>query len=80
MEERVDSLLRVDRVIEPTADTRARTYVADYEAAYRRSIADPEAFWDGVARELETGTFPKVDPETGEFVALEGAPDGERDA
>jgi UDP-GlcNAc:undecaprenyl-phosphate GlcNAc-1-phosphate transferase len=26
----------------------------------------------GVARELETGTFPAVDPETGEFEALDG--------
>jgi hypothetical protein len=25
----------------------------------------------GVAEELETGTFPAVDPETGEFAALD---------
>jgi acetyl-CoA synthetase len=53
MEERVDSLLRADRVIEPPEDTKARAHIKDYDAAYRRSIADPEAFWDGVARELD---------------------------
>ncbi|WP_447972317.1 acetate--CoA ligase [Nitrospira sp. Kam-Ns4a] len=53
LEERVDSLLRVGRVIEPTPETTARTYIRDYETEYRRSLADPEAFWDGVARELD---------------------------
>ena len=36
----------------------------------------PEEVDPGVARELETGTFPTVDPETGEFMAVERAPDG----
>jgi acetyl-CoA synthetase len=50
--EQIDSLLRTDRIVYPTEETKAAAYVRDYEADYRRSIADPEAFWDKVAREL----------------------------
>jgi UDP-GlcNAc:undecaprenyl-phosphate GlcNAc-1-phosphate transferase len=39
-------------------------------------VSGPEEVDSGVATELETGTFPAVDAETGEFVAIEGAPDG----
>ena len=39
-------------------------------------VSAPEEVDPGVARELETGTFPTVDPETGEFMAVERAPDG----
>src|SRR5437867_11710626 len=53
MEEKVDSLLRVGRVVQPTPATKAAAYIQDYESEYRRSIADPEAFWDKVARELD---------------------------
>ncbi len=52
-QEKVDSLLRVDRVIHPTPETLDRAHIKDYPAAYRRSIEDPQAFWDSVARELE---------------------------
>jgi acetyl-CoA synthetase len=51
--DKLDSLLRTDRVIHPTAETLSRTYIQDYETAYRKSIADPETFWSGVAKELE---------------------------
>jgi UDP-GlcNAc:undecaprenyl-phosphate GlcNAc-1-phosphate transferase len=34
-------------------------------------VSGPEEVDSGVARELETGTFPTVDPETGEFMALD---------
>jgi UDP-GlcNAc:undecaprenyl-phosphate GlcNAc-1-phosphate transferase len=34
-------------------------------------VARPETIDEGVARELETGSFPVVDPETGEFEAME---------
>ena len=51
--EKLDSLMRVDRVVHPTAATKARSYIKDYEAEYRRSIADPEGFWDKAAKELE---------------------------
>ncbi len=40
-------------------------------------VAGPEDVDRGVARELETGSFPAVDPETGEFEAL--APEPERE-
>jgi UDP-GlcNAc:undecaprenyl-phosphate GlcNAc-1-phosphate transferase len=42
-------------------------------------VSGPEGVDAGVATELETGTFPAVDPETGEFTAVERAPDGERE-
>ena len=34
-------------------------------------VARPETIDEGVARELETGSFPVVDPETGEFEAID---------
>lgn len=34
-------------------------------------VAVPEEVDSGVARELETGTFPAVDPDTGEFMAVD---------
>ncbi|TLY45394.1 MAG: acetyl-coenzyme A synthetase, partial [Nitrospirae bacterium] len=52
-DENIENLLRVDRVVYPTPETKARSYIQDYESEYRRSIADPEAFWDKVARELD---------------------------
>ncbi len=52
-DEKVDSFQRTDRVIQPTAETKARTYIPDYESAYRKSIADPAKFWGEVAKELE---------------------------
>jgi len=52
-DENIDSLLRVDRVVHPTPETKARSYVQDYEVEYRRSIADPQGFWDKVAKELD---------------------------
>jgi UDP-GlcNAc:undecaprenyl-phosphate/decaprenyl-phosphate GlcNAc-1-phosphate transferase len=42
------------------------------------AVSDPGEIDAGVATELETGSFPAVDPETGEFTAVEGAPDGDR--
>ena len=53
LDEKLDSLSRSSRVVEPTARCKAEAYVQDYEAAYRNSIADPEAFWGNVAQELE---------------------------
>ena len=39
MEEKIDTLLKVGRVFHPTAQTKARAYIQDYEAEYRKSIA-----------------------------------------
>jgi acetyl-CoA synthetase len=49
------SLLREDRVFPPPPEFAAKAHVkslAEYEALYNRSVADPEAFWAEVAREL----------------------------
>jgi UDP-GlcNAc:undecaprenyl-phosphate/decaprenyl-phosphate GlcNAc-1-phosphate transferase len=37
-------------------------------------VANPETIDAGVARELETGSFPAVDPETGEFETIDSGP------
>src|ERR1700739_4944220 len=51
----LSSSLRENRVFPPPPEFAAKAYVrslAEYEELYARSIADPEAFWDEVAREL----------------------------
>ncbi len=53
MAEHIATLLKSSAVYHPTAHTMARAYIKDYDAAYTQSIADPEQFWDGVAKELE---------------------------
>jgi acetyl-CoA synthetase len=52
MNEHIDTLLKESRTYHPSAATRAAAYIQDYETAYKQSIADPEAFWSGVAKEL----------------------------
>jgi acetyl-CoA synthetase len=52
MSDHIETLHRSTRVIPPTPESMARAYIQDYETAYKQSIADPEAFWDGIAREL----------------------------
>ena len=42
--------------------------------AVGRPAPEPEEVDSAVERELETGTFPAVDPETGEFDSVEAAP------
>jgi acetyl-CoA synthetase len=52
----MESLLREDRVFPPTAEFAAKARVGsleEYEAIYRRSIEEPEAFWAEAAGELE---------------------------
>jgi acetyl-CoA synthetase len=49
------STLRENRVFPPPPEFAAKAHVpslAEYEKLYARSIADPEAFWDEIAREL----------------------------
>jgi len=51
----LDSTLREDRVFPPQPEFSATAHVqslAEYEALYARSIADPEAFWAEAASEL----------------------------
>ena len=38
MDEKLDSLQRTDRVVQPTSDTMAHAYIKDYETEYQRSI------------------------------------------
>jgi len=51
----LDSILREKRVFPPPAEFAAQAHVnslEQYEALYRRSIADPEKFWAEIAAEL----------------------------
>ncbi len=47
-----DDLLREDRTFPPSAEFRARAIVRD-DSIYADADRDPEAFWAGMARELE---------------------------
>ena len=52
----IDSTLREDRVFPPTPEFSAKAHIKSleqYEALYKQSIDDPEAFWAGVAQELD---------------------------
>gem|GEM_PF-5056241 len=37
----------------PDVQYRRDSWIGDYETAYEKFLSDPEAFWAGVARELE---------------------------
>ncbi len=57
------SSLREDRVFAPPAEFAARAHIrsrAEYDAMYRRSIDDNEAFWAEQARELDWFTEPET--------------------
>jgi acetyl-CoA synthetase len=52
----LDSSLRENRVFAPPAEFAAKAHVKSleqYEAMYRRSVEEPDAFWAAVAGELE---------------------------
>ena len=49
----IDHLLQETGSIEPPSHVARQATLQDYEAAYERSMADPEAFWAEVAGELE---------------------------
>ncbi|HJT21672.1 MAG TPA: acetate--CoA ligase [Nitrospira sp.] len=53
MADNIDTLLKESRVYQAPASAKAAAYVKDYESEYRKSIADPEGFWAGMARELD---------------------------
>lgn len=52
MSEHIETLLHSSRVVPPPPEVKATSYIQDYETAYQQSIADPETFWDSIAREL----------------------------
>ena len=49
----IDHLLQETGSIDPPAHVASQATLQDYEATYRRAAEDPEAFWTGVASELE---------------------------
>jgi acetyl-CoA synthetase len=52
----MESLLRENRVFAPPAEFAAKAHIKsleEYEAMYRRSVDEPEAFWAEAAAELE---------------------------
>ena len=49
----IEQLLQAGTEIHPPASLAASARIGDYTAEYTRSIQDPEAFWAGIARELE---------------------------
>lgn len=53
MSDKIETLLKESRTYHPTAKTKAAAYIKDYEAEYKKSIADPEAFWSTEAKQLE---------------------------
>ena len=53
MSEKIETLLKESRTYQPTAKTIAAASIKDYETEYKKSIADPEAFWNHEAKELE---------------------------
>jgi len=52
MSENIETLQRSSKVIPPTPEIKAKAYIQDYETAYKLSIAEPEKFWEGIAKEL----------------------------
>lgn len=52
MSEHIETLQRSTRVIPSPPEVKAHAHIQDYDAAYKASIADPEKFWDGIAKEL----------------------------
>ena len=40
MDEKIDTLVKEGRVIQPTARTKAAAHIQDYDQAYKASIAD----------------------------------------
>jgi len=53
MAEKIETLLKSSTIHYPTEKTLQEAYIKDYDTAYKESIADPEKFWEGVAKELD---------------------------
>ena len=49
----IDHLLQETGQIQPPPALVSQAFLQDHQAAYQRSIDDPEGFWDEAARELE---------------------------
>ncbi|MGE5325824.1 MAG: acetyl-coenzyme A synthetase N-terminal domain-containing protein, partial [Deltaproteobacteria bacterium] len=46
-------LLRAETELQPPESLKQQARLKDYASEYKRSVEDPEAFWSGVANELE---------------------------
>ncbi len=53
MSDKIETLLKQNRTYLPTAKTTAAAHIQDYETEYKKSIEDPEGFWETAAHELE---------------------------
>ncbi len=53
MTDNIETLLKENRLYEPSAQTKSAAYIKNYETAYKTSVADPEKFWSGMAKELD---------------------------
>ena len=53
MSDTIETLLKQSRTYLPTAKTTAAAYIQNYDAEYKKSIENPEQFWDTAARELD---------------------------
>ena len=72
--EGIEQLLRAETEFHAPASLVAQARLKDYAEEYRRSVEDGEAFWAGVARELEwfepwqSGLY--AHPRIGELIAV----------
>ena len=53
MTDNIETLLKESRIYQPSDKTKSAAYIKDYETEYKKSIADPEGFWSGMAKELD---------------------------
>src|SRR5690348_15061985 len=49
----IEQLLRTEAELHAPAFLTQECRLRDFEAEYKRSVEDPDAFWEGVASELE---------------------------
>ena len=52
----IESVLKEDRVFEPSKDFSAKSHIKnlqDYETLYQQALDDPEGFWASMAKELD---------------------------
>ncbi|MBI4467866.1 MAG: acetate--CoA ligase [Acidobacteria bacterium] len=52
-DEKIDVFSEARKIWTPPEEVRLRAWVSDYESVYQKAVADPEAFWSGIASELD---------------------------
>ena len=53
MAEKIETLQKTSRVVQPSDSIKSGSYIQDYKEAYKQSIENPEKFWEGIAKELD---------------------------